>query len=169
MSKIKVLENIREFFGKLTGGHRLSELDFGILKTAMMVSALDGEIGDEEIRHFRKLVEGCCETDNAEFDALWDAALRSTGYIFMQARFLPAEKLVSVFVSEAEKFFVGEVKMEPTVERKRAFEWLESMARTDGDYSEVERQCITALAKRVQEAREQAIAERYPRAFVSGK
>ena len=33
----------------------------------------------------------------------------------------------------------------------------------DGDYSEIERDCIVALVKKVKAVREKALAERYPR------
>ena len=37
------------------------------------------------------------------------------------------------------------------------------MAMADGDYSEIERDCIVALVKKVRSVREKALAERYPR------
>ena len=69
---------------------------------------------------------------------------------------------MAAFVKEAEKDFVGEVILETSEERIRAFDFLDRMAMADGDYSEIERDCIVALVKKVKSAREKALAERYP-------
>ena len=93
---------------------------------------------------------------------MWDEALRSAGYILLQSRFLDHEGLVAVFIAEAEKDFISEVVLKTAEERIRAFDFLDRMAMADGDYSEIERDCIVALVKKVRSVREKALAERYP-------
>ena len=95
---------------------------------------------------------------------LWDAAVHSAGYLLLQTRFVEQEDLVKAFVKEAEKDFVGEIALDEVKDRELAFASLEQMAAADGDFSDVERACVRALEERVKQARNQAIAERYPRA-----
>ena len=164
MKKIGLIDRMRDVFAELTGKNKFDRLDFAILKTLLMLSAVDGEVGDGEVGRFKELAAKCSGYNGEAFDTLWDAAVRSAGYLLLQSRFLDREKLVAAFVREAEKDFVGELALEISTERDRAFELLERMAMADGDYSEVERACISTLAQRVAVAREKALAERYPRA-----
>ena len=90
--------------------------------------------------------------------------MRSAGYLLLQSRFLSRDELVETFVRESERDFVGEIMLETSGERARAFEFLDRMAKADGDYSEIERACVIALVKRVETMRKKALAERYPRA-----
>ena len=149
-------------FAELTGKNRFERLDFVLLKTALMLAAVDGEVAAEEIVRFKELAAKCRGYSGESFEALWDAALRSAGYLLLQSHFLGHGDLVAAFVKESEKDFVGEVVLETAEERIRAFDFLDRMAMADGDYSEIERDCIIALVKEVKAAREKALAERYP-------
>ena len=151
-------------FADLTGKNRFGKEDFVILKTALMLAAVDGEVGADEVGRFKELAEKCRGYSGESFDVLWEQALRSAGYLLIQARFLGKEDLAALFVKEAEKDFVGTVILETKEERVRAFELLDRMAMADGDYSAVEHACIAALAQKVKTVWDTTIAERYPRA-----
>ena len=161
--KTTLINRLKDVFAELTGKNRFERLDFVILKTALMLAAADGEVATDEIVRFKDLTTKCCGYSDETFEALWDEALRSAGYILLQSRFLDHEGLVAAFVAEAEKDFISEVVLESAEERIRAFDFLDRMAMADGDYSEIERDCIVALVKKVKAVREKALAERYPR------
>ena len=162
--KTSVLDRLRGLFAELTGKNRFDRVDFVILKTMMMLAAVDGEVGGDEIEQFKGLAEKCRGYSGETFETLWDAALRSAGYLLLQSRFLDRERLVAAFVKEAEKDFVGEIVLALAADRARAFELLERMASADGDYSEVERASIEALSQKVKSVREKLLDERYPHA-----
>ena len=146
----------------LTGKNRFEKMDFVLLKTTLMLAAADGEVAADEVARFKELAAKCRGYSGESFETLWDAALRSAGYLLLQSHFLGHDELVAAFVKEAEKDFVGEVILETYAERIRAFDFLDRMAIADGEYSEVERDCIVALVKKVRAVREKALAERYP-------
>ena len=157
-----LMNRIKDVFAGLTGKNRFEKLDFVLLKTSLMLAAADGEVAADEIVRFKDLAAKCRGYSGESFEMLWDVALRSAGYLLIQSHFLGHNELVAAFVKEAEKDFVGEVVLETAEERIRAFDFLDRMAMADGDYSEIERDCIVALVKKVRAAREKALAERYP-------
>lgn len=163
------IDRLKGLFEGLAGKGRFGKFDSALLKTMVMLSAVDGEISPSEIANLRDMAEKCSGYSGETFESLWDAALHSAGYLFLQTRFLAADALAKAFVSEAEKDFVSEVALEDSALRERAFDALEKMASADGDYSAVEAACIEALAERVRAFRNQAIAERYPRAAIFDK
>lgn len=162
--KISTFAKFKDIFDDLIGKNRFSKFDFVVLKTMMMLAAVDGEISADEIDSFRSFAEKCRGYGGESFDKLWDAAVHSAGYLLLQTRFVEQEDLVKAFVKEAEKDFVGEIALDEVKDRELAFASLEQMAAADGDFSDVERACVRALEERVKQARNQAIAERYPRA-----
>ena len=157
-----LMNRIKDLFAGLTGKNKFERLDFVLLKTTLMLAAVDGEVAEDEVERFKDLAAKCRGYSGESFETLWEAALRSAGYLLLQSRFLGHDELVAAFVKEAEKDFVGEVILETAEERIRAFDFLDRMAMADGEYSEIERDCIVALVKKVKAAREKALAERYP-------
>ena len=153
---------MKDVFAELTGKNKIGKPDFVLLKTMMMLAAMDGEIADDEVERFKELAAKCRGYNGESFETLWDAASRSAGYLLLQSRFLGHDELVTAFVAEAEKDFIGEVVQETAAERIRAFDFLDRIAMADGDYSEIERDSIVALVKRVRAVREKMLAERYP-------
>ena len=160
--KRSLIERFKDAFADLTGENRFERPDFVLLKTMMMLAAMDGEIADDEVDRFKELAAKCRGYNGESFETLWDAAIRSAGYLLIQSRFLDQEGLVAAFVAEAEKDFVSEVVQETAAERIRAFDFLDRIAMADGDYSEIERDAIVALVKRVRAVREKMLAARYP-------
>ena len=157
-----LMNRIKDVLAGLTGKNRFERLDFVLLKTTLMLAAVDGEVAADEVVRFKDLAAKCRGYSGESFETLWEAALRSAGYLLLQSRFLGHDELVAAFVKEAEKDFVGEVILETAEERIRAFDFLDRMAMADGEYSEIERDCIVALVKKVKVVREKALAERYP-------
>ena len=161
-----MLEKLKKLFDEMSGRNRFGMFDSAVLRTMMMLAAVDGEISDAEIEAFRNLSAKCRAKEGEAFDSLWETALRSAGYLQLQSRFLAKDELVALFVKETEGDFTRAIVLEEKQEFAWAFRNLEALATADGDYSEVERACITALYERAKAARDQAIAERYPRAVV---
>ena len=164
MGKNGIFDRMKGLFADWTGKNRFGKEDFVLLKTTLMLAAVDGEVGADEVSRFKELAEKCRGYNGESFGDLWELALRSAGYLLIQSRFLGPDELAAAFVKEAEKDFVGTVILKTKEERSRAFELLERMAMADGDYSAVERASIAALAQKVKSASDQAIAERYSRA-----
>ena len=160
--KTALFDRLKDLFAELTGKNRFGKPDFVLLKTMMMLAAMDGEIADDEVDRFKELAAKSRGYNGESFETLWDAAIRSAGYLLLQSRFLGHDELVAAFVAEAEKDFVGEVVQETAAARIRAFDFLDRIAMADGDYSEIERDSIVALVKRVRTVREKMLAERYP-------
>ena len=159
-----IFDRMKGLLADWMGKNKFGKEDFVLLKTALMLAAVDGEVSSDEVDRFKELAAKCRGNNGESFEDLWEQALRSAGYLLIQSRFLGTEELAAAFVKEAEKDFVGTVVLETREERVRAFELLDRMAMADGDYSAVEHACIAALAQKVKTARDQAIAERYSRA-----
>lgn len=169
MNVSKIFEKLNLAIAELAGKNKFTAVDFGILKTMLMLSAVDGDVSPAEIMKFRDVAEACAGCNEGSLDGLWESALRSAGYLLLKRKLVNDETLVALFVKEAEKDFTGALALEDSASCDRAFACLTAVAEVDGDYSDMERACIAALAKRVGEARDQAIAERYPRAAAFGK
>lgn len=168
MNNVTLIEKMKDFFGGLVG-KRFSYGDAVLLKTALMLAAVDGEVSDAEVARFKDFAAMCRGYNNKSFEKLWEKAMRSAGYLFLQSRFLAKEDLVAAFVEEAKDDFVETVAWESSEERDDAFKVLEQMAMADGDFSEIERASISALNAAVQAERDKKLAERYTRAALFDK
>lgn len=162
MNNDNLFEKMKDFFGGLVG-KRFSYGDAVILKTALMLAAVDGDVSEAEVARFKEFAQMCRGYNDTSFEKLWDKAMRSAGYLYLQSRFLSKEELVAAFVEEAKDDFVDKISMETSEEREDAFKVLEKMAMADGDYSDIERESITALNAAVQTERDKVLAERYTR------
>ncbi len=162
---IKKLKNVFAGFGRR---NKFGRADFGVLKTLLMLAAIDGEISAEEMVLFKDLAKKCTGYSGKSFTALWKDALHSAGYLVLQSRFMSKKELAAEFAREVEKDFVAEIAPASKADRERAFRRLETMASADGDYSEVERECVNALADRVREWRDALASEMYPRGTICG-
>ena len=162
---MKTLKDIFAGFGRRS---KFSKVDFGILKTLLMLAAIDGEFSAEEMALFKDLAKKCTGYSGKSFTTLWKDALHGAGYLVLQSRFMSKKELAAEFVREVEKDFIAEIATAPRADRERAFRRLETMASADGDYSEIERECIVALAGRVKEWREAVATEMYPRGAIRG-
>ena len=101
----------------------------------MMLAAVDGVIDREELALYRELAERMRGGNAAGFDALWAESVKGMAYIGFLSEMLEPEELVREFVREAGKGLGAD-----------DIATLERMAAADGDYSRIERDCVSALA-----------------------
>lgn len=127
---------------------KIGRSDVGILKVAMMVAALDGEISDSEYAAFESMAKKCRgATEDTVSEAL-DEAIRSAGYLMLKAKRSSDEELVKAFVSEAESALPdGFAYCASLEEVRRAIALWVAMGMSDGDYSSRERMCVEALRR----------------------
>lgn len=127
------------------------EVSFGILKAMMMVAAVDGHISPLEMQAFWSNAKKFNNVSPNDLPQLWKSALSSAGYLAMQAMVMPKDELVSEFLRTVDADFVHLVTKASHEVRKNAFKCLKAMAEADGDYSDIEKDCIGALLKLVRE------------------
>lgn len=128
----------------------LTGLDFAVLKTQMLLAAVDGVISPAELSFFKTIAERYRDNVNGmTFETLWQSALHGAGYLMLQSQLLPHDELVAEFVREAEPDLVREIGAWNDESNRSAREALERMAGIDGDYSEIEHDCIQALMNRL--------------------
>ena len=108
---------------------------WAVFRAVMMLAAVDGEIDKEELSLYRELAEKFREGDAADFDALWAESVKGMAYIGFLSEMLEPEKLVREFVREVGKGLGADDIVA-----------LERMAAADGDYSQIERDCVSALS-----------------------
>ena len=108
---------------------------WAVLRAVMMLAAVDGEIDKEELSLYRGLAERMRGGNAAEFDALWAESVKGMAYIGFLSEMLEPEKLVHEFVREVGKGLGAD-----------DIATLERMAAADGDYSRIERDCVSALS-----------------------
>ena len=110
------------------------EFGWAVFRAVMMLAAVDGEIAKEEMSLYRELAEKLREGNTADFDALWAESVKGMAYIGFLSEMLEPERLVREFVHEAGNGLGAD-----------GIAALERMAAADGDYSRIERDCISAL------------------------
>ena len=76
--------------------------DFGVLKVAFMVAALDGEVTDAEYRAFDALAKKCRGYTPKAAEKALDEAMRSAGYLMLLSKRAKDDDLVKAFVAEAQ-------------------------------------------------------------------
>lgn len=162
MENEKILEKARTMFSELSAAGKFGKLDFAILRTLLLLAALDGEIAPAEIEFLKQLGKTCRASDEASFAEQWNSALHSAGYLCLMSHFLSGKELVKEFMKESEKEFVCLVALESADVRDCAFTAIEAMASADGHYSAIERDCVAALAQRVIEVRNDAARVGHP-------
>ena len=146
-----------------TGKHWLGPADFAVLRTLLLLAAVDGEVSQGELDYFRSVI-GLYRDDvgGRTREALWKSALHGAGYLILQGRFLTRDEMVAAFVEEAEVDFVESLSVGTTNEVKVAFGLLQSMAQADGTFSDLEGDCLTALVKRVSSEHTRTYTDRFP-------
>ena len=126
---------------------KASRTDFGVLKVAFMVAALDGEVTDAEYRALEALAKKCRGyTPKAAAKAL-DEAMRSAGYLMLFGRHATDAALVKAFMAEAQAALPNGFAYFSVEDVRRAIITWIAMGMSDGDYSAREKKCIEALRK----------------------
>ena len=126
---------------------KASRTDFGVLKVAFMVAALDGEVSNAEYRALEALAKKCRGyTPKTAAQAL-DEAMRSAGYLLLRGRRATDEELVAAFLCEAQAALpAGFAYFSIEDVRRAVVTWI-AMGMSDGDYSAREKKCVEALRK----------------------
>ena len=121
--------------------------DFGVLKVAFMVAALDGEVTDAEYRAFDALAKKCRGYTPKAAEKALDEAMRSAGYLMLLSKRAKDDDLVKAFVAEAQAALpMGFAYLSIEDVRRAVVTWI-AMGMSDGDYSKREKMCIEALRK----------------------
>ena len=148
------------------GKHWLGPGDFAVLRTLLLLAAVDGEVSKGELDYFRSLIDQYRDDIGGRTrEALWKSALHGAGYLILQGRFLPHDEMVAAFVEEAEGDFVEMLANSSNDEVQSAFDLLQTMAQADGTFSEIEGECLVALVTRVSSERTRIYVDRYPQTF----
>ena len=126
---------------------KASRTDFGVLKVAFMVAALDGEVTDAEFKAFDALAKKCRGyTPKAAATAL-DEAMRSAGYLMLLSKRAKESALIKAFIAEAQAALpMGFAYFSAEDVRRAIITWI-AMGMSDGDYSSREKACIETLRK----------------------
>ena len=121
--------------------------DFGVLKVAFMVAALDGEVTDAEYRAFDALAKKCRGYTPKAAEKALDEAMRSAGYLMLLSKRAKDDDLVKAFVTEAQAALpMGFAYLSIEDVRRAVVTWI-AMGMSDGDYSKREKMCIEALRR----------------------
>ena len=150
------------------GKHWLGPADFAVLRTLLLLAAVDGEVSQGELDYFRSVIDQYRDDIGGRTrEALWKSALHGAGYLILLSRFLTRDELIAAFVEEAEGDFVEMLASGSNDAVKSAFDLLQTMAQADGTFSEMEGDCLVALVKRVSSARTRVFTDRFPHAFAT--
>ena len=126
---------------------KASRTDFGVLKVAFMVAALDGEVTAAEYRAFEALAKKCRGYTPKAAAAALDEAMRSAGYLMLLSKRAKDAELIKAFVGEAQAALpMGFAYFSVEDVRRAVVTWI-AMGMSDGDYSAREKKCIEALRK----------------------
>ena len=126
---------------------RYGKVDLGIVKVALMVAALDGEVTEEEYKALDALLKKCRGYTKRAADEAMDEAMRSAGYLLLLGRRASDKAFVKAFVLEARKALPNGFEDLSAGEVRRAVVMWIAMGMSDGDYTSREKKCIEALRK----------------------
>lgn len=130
---------------------KFGKIDYGVVKVAFMVAALDGEVSDDELKALDALLKKCRGyTKEAAAKAL-DEAMRSAGYLLLLGRRAKETTLLRAFLAEAGAALPNGFAFLSVEEVRRAVVTWMALGMSDGDYSAREKKCIEALCERLAE------------------
>ena len=126
---------------------KASRTDFGVLKVAFMVAALDGEVTDAEYKALDALAKKCRGYTPKAAEKAFDDAMRSAGYLMLRSKRARDEDLIKAFIAEAQAALpMGFAYFSAEDVRRAVITWI-AMGMSDGDYSSREKKCVEALRK----------------------
>lgn len=130
---------------------RYGKVDFGIVKVAFMVAALDGEVSDDELKALCALLKKCRGYSRKTAAKALDEAMRSAGYLLFLGRMASESALLRAFLVEAEAALPDGFAYLSVEEIRRAvIAWI-ALGMSDGNYSAREKKCIEDLCTRLAE------------------
>ena len=130
---------------------KYGKIDYGVVKVAFMVAALDGEVSDEELAALDALLKKCRGYSRKTSVRVMNEAMRSAGYLLFLGRLASESTLLRVFLAEAEAALPDGFAFLSVEEVRRAVVTWMALGMSDGDYSAREKKCIEALCKRLAE------------------
>ena len=155
---------------------KFGRADAAVLKVAMAIAALDGNVTDAELKAFERLAKKCRGYNAEAAKAVFLEGLKAAGYIELAARTLKDRELLAAFVAEAERILPSGFAFGDAKDVRRAFVMWTAMAMSDNDYSDVERKALTAFRKHLDaitetvnaynDSRRSAYSPAFARAFV---
>lgn len=126
---------------------KYGKTDYGIVKVALMVAALDGEVSDEELKAVDAMLKKCRGYTAKAAENVLDEAMHSAGYLLLLGKRAKEAELVKAFVAEAKAALPeGFAYLSVEEVRRAVVAWI-AMGLSDGDYSAREKKCIEALRK----------------------
>jgi len=133
--------------GGVKSNAELAALDCGILKVALMIAALDGEILPVEYAAFEPLVEACRGRRTCDAKASIDKLLTKAGRVLVMAQVgtYSVEQRLAAFRELAREALPNGFKDGSMADLRRAFALWQVMAMSDGEVSDLERQALKLL------------------------
>jgi len=133
-----------------------SHVAFDVLKTMMLLAAVDGTISRAEVSRFWTCAQEIGSFPGDELRDLWKSALCSAGYLSLQCKLTDIGASTDEFMRLVEEGLVKKLARATESVRGRALDCLRSMADADGDFSPVEKSCVDALIRRLGEMRDRS-------------
>lgn len=151
---MKLAKLVRDFKQKAVTriqAAKYGKIDYGIVKVAFMVAALDGEVSDGELTALDALLKKCRGYSQKTAAKVMDEAMRSAGYLLFLGRRAKESTLLRAFLAEAGAALPDGFAFLSVEEIRRAVVTWMALGMSDGDYSTREKKCIEALCKRLAE------------------
>ena len=126
---------------------RIGMADLGVLKVAMMVAAIDGDIMDSELEAFELMAKRCRGYSPESYAAALKEAMHAAGYLMIAMKRDTETEFVKEFIVEAKAALPNGFANLPIEDIRLAVVTWISIAISDGDYSRRERKCIEALRR----------------------
>lgn len=124
---------------------KYGKIDYGIVKVALMVAALDGDVSDDELKAIDVLLKKCRGYSIKSAATVLDEAIRSAGYLMLLGKRAKDSQLVKAFIAEAKSALPEGFAFLSVEEIRRAVVTWIALGMSDGDYSMREKKCIEAL------------------------
>lgn len=147
MKLSKIVQDIKlRTVGRLQAS-RVSKTDFGIVKVAFMVAALDGDVSEAEFKALDALIKKCRGYSQKAAATVYVETVRAAGYLMLLSRRASDAEIVKAFLAEARAALPDGFAYLSIEEIRRAVVTWIAMGLSDGDYSSRERMCIEKLRK----------------------
>lgn len=123
--------------------------DLVILKTAFLLTAVDGHIDASERRMFDKLAEQCKEIDAKAAKEIVPSMEKTAMEIIAAKAKMTEKAFLDFFMSETAKFCDWEAFAKDSSQVRRAFVMWFAMAMSDREFSPIERKALARIRRLV--------------------
>jgi len=152
MGKKLTFSALKEFLAPfrdsyVRSGSTVGELEYGIIFVAIQVSALDGEVTDDEVSLFSDFALSCPGASDEGRMKGRDFALRHAGYLELIAKFsdYTEDMRIAAFLAAVDAGLPDKFLDLSRECMEYAFVFWTAMAMVDGEISSVERRALEAL------------------------